>query len=73
MVAIINTGLTLFNKNPLPFETSQIEAAFTYIFDAVVTLIAWWKNNSFTKAAIRGDKEMNRVREIEKSIKKIRG
>lgn len=57
-VVIINTVLTLFDKNPLPYSTEEIEVAVAAVLDVVTTLWVWWKNNSFTVAARIGDETM---------------
>lgn len=57
-VVIINTVLTLFDKNPLPYSTDEIEVAVAAVLDVVTTIWVWWKNNSFTVAARIGDETM---------------
>lgn len=54
-VTIANYFLTAAGKNPLPFSDTQI---FEYVSEGaaiLATIVAWWKNNSFTKAAIKAD------------------
>ena len=55
ILALVNTGLTMFGKNPIPYSSEEIEMGITYIVDIITTLIVWWKNNSFTKPALKGD------------------
>lgn len=55
LLAIINTALTMFGKNPLPIEDAMIEEVVSFVFMAAASLAAWWKNNSFTKPAIKAD------------------
>ena len=55
IVALINQALTLSGKNPLPFENEEVTEFFSYIFTVGASLWAWWKNNSFTKNAIKAD------------------
>lgn len=57
-VVIINTVLTLFDKNPFPYSTEEIEVAVAAVLDVVTTIWVWWKNNSFTVAARIGDETM---------------
>lgn len=54
--ALVNQALIVFGKSPLPYTEETIgKGAYTAI--AVGTsLWNWWKNNSFTKAAIEADK-----------------
>ena len=48
IIALINQGLLIAGKNPLPFEDGQIAQVISFGFTAVTALIAWWKN-SFTR------------------------
>ena len=41
--------------SPLPIEDKQVEAIITTAWTVIAALIAWWKNNSFTQAALAGD------------------
>lgn len=55
LVAIINAVLQIFGKETLPFTDEEISEAVSVIFLIVTTISAWWKNNSFTKNAIKAD------------------
>lgn len=54
-VALINSMLTMIGKNPLPFSESDVYQIISNIGTVAATLWAWWKNNSFTDAAIKAD------------------
>lgn len=56
VLAIINNVLALFGKSPLPIENERLELVISTVFDMVIAVINWWKNNSFTKHAIEADK-----------------
>lgn len=56
LLAIVNSGLTLFGKSPLPFDDQAVTEMISYLFTVGASLVAWWKNNSFTKKAIEADK-----------------
>lgn len=56
LVTLVNTILTIFGKNPLPFAEDELYAWLTAAATVAATLWAWWKNNSFTPEAIRADK-----------------
>lgn len=58
-VALVNQVLTILGLNPLPFSDNQIYEAITAVFTVIASVIAWWKNNSFTQAALKGDEVMN--------------
>nr|DAO37469.1 MAG TPA: holin [Bacteriophage sp.] len=55
IVALVNTLFTAFGKNPLPFSDEEVYAGVSAVITVVVSLVAWWKNNSFTKKAIEAD------------------
>lgn len=54
-LALINHFLTVLGKAPLPFDDVMVEQFVAFGFDAVAGIIAWWKNNSFTKKARKAD------------------
>ncbi len=56
LVTLVNTVLTIFGKNPLPFAEEELYAWLTAAATVAATLWAWWKNNSFTPEAIQADK-----------------
>ena len=66
-VTLLNMILTAAGKNPLPFSDTDVYLAVTTVAAIVASVIAWWKNNSFTKAARYGDVAMNTYREAEKN------
>ena len=53
--ALLNQSLTIAGKNPLPWSSAEIEQAAAMVLTTVASITAWWKNNSFTTAAIVGD------------------
>ena len=55
LVAIINAVLQIFGKETLPFTDEEISEAISVLFLVATTISAWWKNNSFTKNAIKAD------------------
>ena len=57
LITMINAGLAIFGKTPLPFrpDEAQIYAEVSFVIQIVAAIIAWWKNNSFTRPAILGD------------------
>lgn len=66
LLAIINNILALFGKSPLPIESAELENIVSAIITMVISLITWWKNNSFTEEAIKGDLLMNELRAMKK-------
>ena len=62
LLALTNQILSAFGKSPLPIESTTVEQLVTAGITTVAALISWWKNNSFTAAAIEGDKRMNSLK-----------
>ena len=54
-LALTNNILTMKGLSPLPFEQEIITEIISIIFTTVVGIWAWWKNNSFTPAALEAD------------------
>lgn len=61
-IALINQILTARGKNPLPFAENEIYELLTYLFTVGASVWAWWKNNSFTQAAIKADSFMHALK-----------
>lgn len=55
LLSLINQCLSMAGVSPLPIEDKQVEAIITTAWTVIAALIAWWKNNSFTQAALAGD------------------
>ena len=64
-VALLNQILTVFGFNPLPFSDEEIYAGLSAVATVITALVAWWKNNSFTKPAIEADKYMKTLKNTE--------
>lgn len=62
LLALANQILSAFGKSPLPIESSTVEQLVTTGITTVTALINWWYNNSFTQAAIEGDKTYENVK-----------
>ena len=62
IVALLNSLLASFNKSPLPIESTTVEQLVTAGITTIAALVAWWKNNSFTKEAIAAAKEYDRLK-----------
>ena len=58
VLALINQVLTALGKNPLPFSDDVVYEAVTLAVTIGASAWSWWKNNSFTKAAIEADQYM---------------
>ena len=68
--ALLNQILTMTGKNPLPFSEDQVYTAVTGILTVGASLWAWWKNNSFTQAALEADVYKEEIKNIKAYQKK---
>lgn len=66
VLALVNNLLTQTGHTVLPFTDEEIAAAVSWAVTAAVALWNWWKNNSFTQAAIKGDQVMREIKGKEK-------
>ena len=55
LLALTNQILSACGKPVLPIENATVEQLVTAGITTVAALIAWWKNNSFTQAALAAD------------------
>ena len=55
LLALTNQILSSCGKPVLPIESATVEQLVTAGITTVAALIAWWKNNSFTQAALAAD------------------
>ena len=55
LLALTNQILSACGKPVLPIESATMEQLVTAGITTVAALIAWWKNNSFTQAALAAD------------------
>ncbi len=55
VIALINQVLTVLGKNPLPFSDEAVYEGVTAVFTVGASIWTWWKNNSFSTAAIMAD------------------
>ena len=63
VLALVNQILTITGHSPLPISDEAVSELTASIITIIVALINWWKNNSFTKEAIQGDKVMHALKE----------
>ena len=57
-LALTNQILSAAGKPVLPIQDDQLESLVTTGLTVAASLAAWWKNNSFTPAAIKADQSM---------------
>lgn len=62
LLALANQVLSALGKPVLPIESATVEQLVTAGITTVTALVAWWKNNSFTAAALEADKTYDRLK-----------
>ena len=67
VLALANQILSMLGYPVLPIADEQVESVVSVLFTVVVSLVAYWKNNSFTKPAIEADKLLKEMKEVEKT------
>lgn len=67
LLALTNQILAIAGKEVLPFTQEEVYQFFSLSFTIITSVVAWWKNNSFTNAAILGDLYKESVRDLERN------
>lgn len=62
-IALFNSVLVMLGMQPLPFENEELYECLSAFIAIITTAWSWWKNNSFTNAAIEADKYMKELKE----------
>lgn len=55
VLALINQILTSVGRPVLPISDDQVAELISLVITIGASVWAWWKNNSFTRAAIQAD------------------
>lgn len=61
-IALLNQVLAATGKSPLPIKDEEVAELVSTAFTIVTATWAWWKNNSFSQAAIAGDVVMKSIK-----------
>lgn len=61
-LALVNQILSASGHAVIPIEDAQIETLVSTGFTVGAALVTWWKNNSFTAAALKGDEVMKEAK-----------
>lgn len=62
VLALVNQCLTIAGISPLPIEDDTITQLVSLAFTVVSAGITWWKNNSFTSAAVAADEKLKELK-----------
>jgi holin, SPP1 family len=65
ILALVNQVLTATGHSVINISDENINTLISTGFTIVSAIIAWWKNNSFTQAALEGDKLMHTLKDEE--------
>lgn len=63
VLALANQVLMVLGYKVIDVSDDTVNTLITTGFTVVTALIAWWKNNSFTQAAIEADEVMRELKE----------
>lgn len=61
-LALINQVLTATGHNVINIAEEDINTLISTIFTVVTAIVAWWKNNSYSKQALEADEYMRELR-----------
>lgn len=63
VIALINQALAIMGKGTIDIADDTIYQLCSLGATVITSAVAWWKNNSFTQAAIEGDVAKNKAKE----------
>ena len=64
-IALLNQILAVAGKGTLDIVETDVYQVVSLVFTLVTTVMAWWKNNSFTKQAIKADEVLKELKDQE--------
>lgn len=64
VIALVNQILTSTGRSPIPISDEEVTELISLILTIGASAWAWWKNNSFTQAALRADETMKMEKEL---------
>lgn len=67
IAALINNFLTIRGHSVLPIDDEEITQVVSALFTGVTSIMAWWKNNSFTEEAHKADSHLREMKNSKKS------
>ena len=65
LLALANQVLAMCGKQVLNISDDDIYQVVSIVFTIGASAVAWWKNNSFSQAAIKADEVMTELKENE--------
>lgn len=61
-LALVNSVLVMIGKPVINVGDDTIEQGMNIFITMFTTVWAWWKNNSFTQSALKGDEVMKELK-----------
>lgn len=71
MLALANQVLTMTGHSVINIDNETVVVAVTSLWSISAALLAWWKNNSFTDAAIEADRYLTDIRENAEALLQV--
>lgn len=65
LLALVNQILSICGVSPIPIDDDTATNIISTLWTAVASVIAWWKNNSFTDNAITADEYLSELKNDE--------
>ncbi len=65
LIVLINHILKAFGVELIPIDESKIYTIVELLIEVAVIVVAFWKNNSYSKKAIKADEFLQQLRESE--------
>ena len=62
VLALTNQVLAAFGIAAIPISDELLSTLVNTAFTVITSLMAWWKNNSFTEAAQKGDEVKDAIK-----------
>ena len=62
IIALINQILSVTGHSPLPITDDQVNELVTLAITVCVSILTWWKNNSFTQSALMADEYRKKIK-----------
>lgn len=64
LIVVINMTLKYMGKPLINVEESTIYQVIEYVISIIVLILSFWKNNSFSKNAIKADEYLLKLKEF---------
>lgn len=61
-LALFNQVLVIMGHSPIPIDDQSLVEVISLIATIGTAIVAWWKNNSFTKQAVIADGYMKELK-----------